>query len=265
MKDFEEIKRRALMGLQMKAEKNKMKGESMSDSQQAMLEGLKAEGVDPTKSEKWEKAKRGMGMLEAKRKGVEIIKAREGEGEQTTICPNCNKEVPIGNFCGNCAGKLEKIEKTEKTTVCPNCNKEVPVGKFCSSCGNKLEEFKDDSRENLGEANVEIEKNLKTSEGKVGDAESIVDELFSVSDSNYLTEKIKEVKTRKDLMNFLDTVPGVDGANKFFASNELKQLINDILDKKDMHKLDNITRACGLREKVAGIMYQERKEEIGKM
>lgn len=49
----------------------------------------------------------------------------------TVVCPNCGKTVMKGKFCPECGYRF--------ISVCPKCNKNVPVGaKFCLECGEKL-------------------------------------------------------------------------------------------------------------------------------
>jgi TM2 domain-containing membrane protein YozV/DNA-directed RNA polymerase subunit RPC12/RpoP len=64
------------------------------------------------------------------------------------LCPNCGKEVDVGNgevsFCKFCGSELTEESINEQTTVitCPHCNKKMDIGhgdaKFCKHCGSNI-------------------------------------------------------------------------------------------------------------------------------
>lgn len=81
---------------------------------------------------------------------------------------------------------------------------------------------------------------------------------FKSPEENY-EPRILEIKTREDLIIFLNSIPGIQDAEKFFASDELKKAVIEALDSKNKKLLDNIPRKNNLRLKVYEIMRHEEK------
>ncbi|OGI17664.1 MAG: hypothetical protein A3J63_02600 [Candidatus Moranbacteria bacterium RIFCSPHIGHO2_02_FULL_40_12b] len=81
---------------------------------------------------------------------------------------------------------------------------------------------------------------------------------FESPKENY-EPRILEIKTREDLINLLDSIPGIQDKEKFFTSDELKKAAIEALDSRNKKLLDNITRKNNLRLKVYEIMRHEEK------
>lgn len=68
---------------------------------------------------------------------------------KTTICPQCNKKVPITQFCIFCGIKLDMkaIGAPDHPALieCPHCHVEVPKTVYCISCGEKIDLKSQDS------------------------------------------------------------------------------------------------------------------------
>lgn len=61
----------------------------------------------------------------------------------TTVCPNCNMELPAGTvFCSACGSKVEAAAeetKEEYAGKCEKCGSDLKVGAaFCANCGAKV-------------------------------------------------------------------------------------------------------------------------------
>ena len=66
----------------------------------------------------------------------------ESEKHSTIKCPQCQKIVPITQFCISCGIKLDtdQLKVLDQTVLlfCPHCGKNVPKTTFCILCGKNL-------------------------------------------------------------------------------------------------------------------------------
>ncbi len=70
-------------------------------------------------------------------KGFNSTATGNNETTQTTLCPNCNSQIPAqSKFCLQCGTRVEAVMDNE--IICPTCGKKTPKGKFCMECGSPL-------------------------------------------------------------------------------------------------------------------------------
>lgn len=85
------------------------------------------------------------------------------------------------------------------------------------------------------------------------------------SETKNYKEEIANIKSKDELMNFLDSIEGIEGLNSadFRKSDYLKELIEYIFNKKNKDRISRLPEADGFRDKVGEIFdmtFGEEKE-----
>lgn len=204
-------------------------------------------------------------------------KNEKKEESKEIKCRVCGAKTD-GNFCDMCAFPLRDKEGKEiiyKSIIVPQDKDQVQIigekNQLRKMLAGKV------SPEELGgmsywDMKAHAEKMAPVEKAKEAGEENKVDEKIEEKAKNDEeksviedgTEKQKEnpaEKMRKNLMDKLDSIEGVQGSQRFYSSSELKKTINEVVDSGDFRQLTRITNQgeLKLRDRAHAIMKAEEK------
>jgi hypothetical protein len=90
------------------------------------------------------------------------------------------------------------------------------------------------------------------------DAAQAAEQIPRVEPVSELASNIKDTKSFRQLFEVLDTVAGIRGSDQFYDTEYLKETIAAVQAGQD---ISTVTRAQGLRDKVAELLIREKIED----